>query len=136
MLTKMSAFAVIVLLSNSYPINTYAQQKEQIYGEWVFEKFELTEAGIQKGERVKGDHGMKGLTMVFLADGKFRSIQKGGSADNNFEAVYRYYPDKKNLIIEKKDEGTNRLKVLLIDKTTLKLMLSDEYAIMILTKAG
>jgi len=127
---RLIAFAVFAILLIAPAHQALSQQKELLYGEWVFDKYELKDGRSYSVT----DNTNKGLTFVFLANGKFKSSHPGGRVQNNFEGVFRYYPDKKNLVIEHPVEGTDKIRVFIISKTTLKLFYDDDHPLMVFKK--
>ena len=127
---RLIAFAVFAILLIAPTHKALSQQKELIYGEWVFEKYELKDGSSTNAS----DKTNKGLTLLFLANGKFKSTHPS-LEQNNFDGVFRYYPDKKNLVIEKSgDGGYDKIRVAFLDKTTLKLFYDDEHPIVVFKK--
>src|SRR5690349_8361197 len=114
-----------------------AQEKELIVGKWKFEDFELTDSTAQQYRSTVKDaiKSNTGLIYTITKDGKFTASLPGGNEFQNFEAVYRYYPSRKNLIVEGKDFQYG-LTVVHADAGTLKLYNREMKVIMILRKSS
>ena len=110
--------SLLILLFHSLS----AQDKEILVGKWVFDSFELTDSTEQQYRSTVKDatKSNTGLVYNITKDGKFKATLAGGNEFQNFDAVYRYYPARKNLIVEGKDFQYG-LTVMHVDANTLKL---------------
>ena len=95
--------------------------KDLIIGNWMFEKFEFSGqlANIPPTEEKKANEANKGLIIKFTAGNQFSSEQKNGKAINNSTGTYKLLANDKLIFMG------DTTKIILLDKTYLKLYRND-----------
>ena len=101
-------------------------------GTWDFETFELPEKASEESKSSLPDliSSYQGQGYTFTSDGKCKGFHKNGPPENG---EYRYYPERRNLII---DVGGDiyPLTILQLNKSTLKMLHRKESITIILKK--
>ncbi|MDP3393076.1 hypothetical protein [Sediminibacterium sp.] len=91
--------------------------KDKLIGTWVFENFDYPNyVSPDSKEAKEANRANKGLTITFMQDDKFSSIQHEGMKENNTKTSYKVSKDNKYLTI-----GTETSKIERLDENYLTL---------------
>lgn len=99
------------------------QKKALLTGKWQFEKFvsPLPPSRQETDSLTHYNKLNKGLVFTFSSDGKASTFLPSAPARENFRGVFRYYPSRKNLVMERENGETMAFIVIQISDTWLQL---------------
>ncbi len=106
---------------------TDSQKKEWLVGKWQFETF-VTSAHPSRQELDSltfYNKKNKGLVFTFTKDGKATTFLPTAPARENFAGVYRYYPSRKNLVLERNTGEASGFVVIQLSATVLQIGMKE-----------